>query len=294
MLRVACTRFSKLFVNYRDVFMNIRPSFVIIISTLIYFWGCTAPPAEGDDVDSECRLNNECSDGEICVNGTCTIKENASTRNTDENCFEIGCACTQDAECRFGLGCDATSQLCFEVECNSDRECVLGQECDARRCVTDVNSDRDQDGVPDGTEEDLVDNCPDLENPEQEDLDADGIGDSCDPDIDNDNILNEMDNCPRVPNANQSNLDQDLYGDECDEDDDNDGIKDDMDNCPQHFNIDQSDLDFNTIGDLCEPALQVVCGECPIVRVFENGSFLCGGELYRDARAMHSWHRAML
>lgn len=42
-------------------------------------------------------------------------------------------------------------------------------------------SDRDRDREPD-----LVDNCPDVSNPEQADADQDGFGDRCDGDLDND------------------------------------------------------------------------------------------------------------
>ena len=44
------------------------------------------------------------------------------------------------------------------------------------------------DGIPD-----LLDNCPLEENPDQEDLDGDGRGDLCDPDIDGDGIPNSDD-----------------------------------------------------------------------------------------------------
>ena len=42
-------------------------------------------------------------------------------------------------------------------------------------------SDLDRDGVPNS-----ADNCPDIANADQADLDRDGIGDACDPDDDGD------------------------------------------------------------------------------------------------------------
>lgn len=56
-------------------------------------------------------------------------------------------------------------------------------------CLPGVNSrDSTGDGVAD-----LFDNCPLVENPDQEDLDQDFYGDACDPDIDGDGIGNAFD-----------------------------------------------------------------------------------------------------
>lgn len=71
--------------------------------------------------------------------------------------------------------------------------------------------DTDGDGVADA-----IDNCPSVLNPDQGDLDADGIGDSCDPDRDGDGVFNVLDNCPRVANQTQLDGNRDGIGDRCD------------------------------------------------------------------------------
>ena len=57
----------------------------------------------------------------------------------------------------------------------------------------------------------------------KQDIDGDGIGDACDPDIDADEILNASDNCPSIYNPNQVDTDADNIGNLCDTDIDGDG-----------------------------------------------------------------------
>jgi hypothetical protein len=73
-----------------------------------------------------------------------------------------------------------------------------------------VLADTDMDGVPN-----IKDNCVDVKNPDQIDLNNNGRGDVCD-DFDKDGIINVNDNCPNNPNHNQIDTDHDGLGDACD------------------------------------------------------------------------------
>ena len=71
--------------------------------------------------------------------------------------------------------------------------------------------DSDRDGISNDT-----DNCEAIANPNQSDVNSNGIGDECD-DYDRDGVINSIDNCPNLPNSSQMDTDADGLGDECDD-----------------------------------------------------------------------------
>ena len=103
---------------------------------------------------------------------------------------------------------------------------------------------------------DVDDNCRNVPNTDQMDMDNDDIGDLCDDciDPDADGICNKVDNCPNAYNPEQEDMDSDGTGDKCDmcNDPDHDDICSIVDNCPAMYNPTQEDADNNGIGDLCE------------------------------------------
>lgn len=94
----------------------------------------------------------------------------------------------------------------------------------------DTDIPPDPSGGPDDPST-VPDNCPVVPNPDQNDVDTDGLGDACDDDIDGDGFLNAVDKCPTVADPTQLDTDGDGLGDACDDDDDNDTVADGSDAC---------------------------------------------------------------
>ena len=81
------------------------------------------------------------------------------------------------------------------------------------KCMNPNDIDSDKDGVVD-----TIDNCPIVENPDQDDENQDKVGDFCQDDYDGDGALNGQDNCQCGYNPEQFDEDQDGTGNFCDAD----------------------------------------------------------------------------
>lgn len=245
---------------------------------------------QGIGMEEASHNRQRCYDIDECLdnNGGCvphSVCTNVEGSHICGGCVH-GYVGNQTSGCRRGEGlCPDGTQCHRNAECahigqgRYSCKCKVGWAGDGSICAPD----QDLDGWPDF---DLQcshprcrkDNCPTTPNSGQEDADGDGEGDACDPDADNDGILNNpdncplvynpnqedtdegggdkagdaCDNCPTVPNLDQDDLDKDGIGDACDDDIDNDGILNYNDNCKRKSNPDQRDTDGDGIGDVCD------------------------------------------
>jgi len=155
---------------------------------------------DGDALGDLCDSDMD-GDGILNSVDNCLRRHNSGQSDLDEN--GEGDACDNDLD---GDGIDNTIDACPTVP---------GEIVDAPDRASECFPDRDGDGVQDfGTN---PDNCLGIYNPSQLNIDNDANGDACDPDLDNDTVLNERDNCPHVFNVDQTDVDRDGRGDEgCD------------------------------------------------------------------------------
>ena len=224
---------------------------------------CTNCPSDCGSCLPGCG-NGTCGFFENCTNcpndcGTCEESCGNGVCSTNEDCVSCPTDCgiclptffCGNGTCGFSESCSSCPEDCGAcIEPCGDGTCVSTESCatcplDCGNCPGPLDSDGD--GTPDES-----DNCVELANPDQSDLDGDGQGDACDEDIDGDDIPNSSDNCPQEVNPEQVDSDLDTTGDICDEDDDNDGILDSVDNCPFVSNPTQNDTDEDGQGNACD------------------------------------------
>lgn len=248
------------------------------------------------DID-ECRTNNGgCVPHSRCINTRGSFRCSECDPGYSGN-QTVGCR-RQISNCSNGRECHKNARCIQRPESSTHEcQCSIGYGGDGYYC----SKDQDLDGIPDnalpcGHRKCRKDNCVSTPNSGQEDADGDGLGDACDPDADNDGIVNNpdncplvanpdqddtedkpdrkgdaCDNCPTVPNPEQTDTDDDGMGDTCDPDADNDGVINAHDNCIRVKNADQRDTDGDGIGDACDN-----CPFVPNVKQLDSDADLTG------------------
>jgi len=161
-----------------------------------------------------------------CGDGICGTAENWCNCLTDcEKPEEV--PCKEDIDCGTD-SCQQGRNRCIEIK----HRCIVGECRHSTSTYTDFSCARYYfTNLPYPDSAQCIDTCGDgmCRSPETrwwcpEDCEC--------ADIDNDSICDWADNCPDMNNPDQEDNDNDAMGDVCDTDDDNDGFPDELDACP--------------------------------------------------------------
>ena len=210
----------------------------------IAFYSHGPPTTTCQDSDED----GSCDDEDICPDGDDGIDTDAD--EVPDFCDLCPLDAANDAD---GDGVCGDLDECpgFDDTLDADYD-GYADGCDV--CPVDPFNDADADGLCANE-----DNCPLEYNPNQSDLDQDGLGDECDPDDDDDSIPDPDDNCPFSANPGQEDFDEDGAGDACDTDDDQDDVIDDVDECP-----------YTELADIVAPNGCSIAQLCPCGNDWKN------------------------
>ena len=121
--------------------------FFVFLFMMFTIAGCS----DGNDVDACCMTNDDCSDGNICVDCLC-MEECECASDADcgpgYHCTKCECisddACTDDDDCKENQTCLLGN--CYDsCACTSDQDCPENHSCENCKCIESCDCKSDDD-----------------------------------------------------------------------------------------------------------------------------------------------------